>query len=245
MKAIRRMTQTVAAVLLIFSMTVLHISAAPAYDAERNEENVRELLEEYDPEGYYIIQTTIEMGGSPISKYLGSNPSLPRTVDTVVHEMFHNYTYVKNGSSKQFRESGPFDTKDFKTLEDWDNFFNSFTVNIETIYMGKEKGDVIIEYPYADSANYKSENFAKNLPEELRTFRYDTYVCENAVASANIDGVYGLINEYGAYHWGFHNQLALYPYYKANSGYEDFFSGCMTNYQAYEEFRFWFLGLLN
>ena len=224
MNITRRIKASLLSIPVLFSLTTLQGAAAPAYDAPATEENALALLKEYDPEGYYIVQTGIAAGESTLSFWLMSPQNLAPALDTAVHEEFHGYTHIKNGMSGR---SG----------NRW--------VQIETIYLGKEKGDIIIDYQWADGTAYKTENFTKTIPENMRTFRYNTYVAENADPSANQVGIYGLINEYAAYHWGFYNQLALYPYYKANNVFSDFFNSCINDYQAYEEFRYWTLGLLN
>ena len=209
----------------VFAMTTVQTAAAaPAFDAPATEENAVALLQAYDPEGYYIVKTQIDSGSSSLSFWLSGYGSLAGRLDTAVHEEFHGYTHEKNG------------------MGGWSG--NNY-VQHETIYAGKENGDIIIDYLNAGGKDYKTENFTKSLPEEMRTFRYDTYASEGASASSNQNGIYGLINEYAAYHWGFQNQLALYPYYKANNSYDDFYNGCINDYQAYEEFRYWILGLLN
>ncbi|MCR4950315.1 MAG: hypothetical protein K6A40_03205 [Solobacterium sp.] len=217
MKEYRKMLRSALCAAAVFAMTTAQTAAAaPAFDAPVTEENAIALLQAYDPEGYYIIKTQIDNGHSDLSFWLMGARTLAGALDTAVHEEFHGYTWNKN------------------------NLWRA-----ETIYCGKENGDIIINYEFADGKAYKTENFTKSLPAEMQTFRYDTYVAENASPSANQNGIYGLINEYAAYHWGFHNQLALYPYYKENNSYDDFYNGCINDYQAYEEFRYWTLGLLN
>ncbi len=224
MNITRRIKASLLSIPVLFSLTTLQIAAAPAYDAPATEENALALLKEYDPEGYYIVQTQISSGESSLSFWLMGSQNLAPALDTAVHEEFHGYTHSKNGMS---RRSG----------YNW--------VQIETIYLGKEIGDIIIDYQWANNTVYKTENFTDTIPQSMRTFRYDTYAKKDVETSSNQVGIYGLINEYAAYHWGFYNQLALYPYYKANNVFSDFFNSCINDYQAYEEFRYWTLGLLN
>ena len=60
---------------------------------------------------------------------------------------------------------------------------------------------------------YLSEEMAVQIPEELRTFRYDTYVGKGAVVSANKRGIYGLMNEFTAYCWDTITNNSMYEYY--------------------------------
>lgn len=48
---------------------------------------------------------------------------------------------------------------------------------------------------------YTSSEFAEIVPKEAsnKIFRYDTYVGKNSVVSANVSGIYGMLDEYSAY----------------------------------------------
>ena len=223
MKKTRRFVRTLLTVLITTAMMTLSIHAAPAFDAPVNETNAMALLKEYDPDGYYIVQTLKQLGESSFSIWIQGRSSNAEALDTAVHEECHGYTHSKN-NPMVYTDGG------------WQER--------ETIYLG-DKNDIIVPYLFANNTVYKTENFTKTIPESMRTFRYDDYVSAGSELSANQDGIYGLLNEYNAYSWGFNNSMTLYPYYKANSTYRDYYNSCINNYQAYEEFRYWTLGLLN
>ncbi len=147
-----------------------------------------------------------------------SGDSNAKGLDTVVHEYYHAYSY---------------DKPDF-----WP---------AEAIYIGN-KQDIIVDQYAEDVDILPTETWAVSLPEDLRTFRYEDYVGEGSVVTANVHGPYGLLNEFTAYCWGMHNQLALFPYYKAQensfSVWRQFVNNCANDRQAYSEFRFWTLGYL-
>lgn len=220
----RRFLRTVLTIPLTIAMTTAAVFAAPAYDAPVNETNAMALLKEYDPDGYYIVQTTKQMGSTGFSSWLQGSSNNAEALDTAVHEECHEYTHTKND---------PLIYTDGGWLER------------ETIYVGNGMADIIVPFLFANNTVYKTENFTKTIPESMRTFRYDDYVAEGSELSSNQEGIYGLLNEYNAYSWGMNNQMMLYPYYKANNTYVDYFNACANGYQAYEEFRYWTLGLLN
>lgn len=119
--------------------------------------------------------------------------------------------------------------------------------NTEAIYLGGQK-DILVDQN-SDVSIFPTETWAETLPQNLRTFRFDTYVAKGSDPTANLDGPYGLLNEFTAYCWGMHNQLALFAYYKSQGNSMDvwsaFLSNCSNDRQAYAEFRFWTLGYLD
>lgn len=114
----------------------------------------------------------------------------------------------------------------------------------EAIYLGNG-ADLTVP----QTATFKTEEWAGQLPAELQTFRYSTYVAPGANPSANQDGVYGLLNEFSAYSWGMHTELNLTDYYKTGPQNIDTWQGwinsCENNFTAFCEFRFWMLGYLD
>ena len=209
---------------LTFSLSAITAAAAPAFDAPVNEQNALALLKEYDSDGYRIVQNQIKAGESSFSFWLQTASSNADALDTAVHEEYHQYSHTKNG---------------------WYRNANGTYVHIETICIGRGRSDIIVDELWADGQVYPTENFTKTIPENMRTFRYQDYVSEGSKLSSNKNGIYGLLNEYTAYSMGFNNQMKLYPYYQANKVSDDFFTNCVNDYQAYEEFRYWMLGLLN
>ena len=225
MKIIHRWLRAVLALIIVLNSMAVRVFAAPSYDAEINTDNALALLKEYDPDGYYIVSYNRSTGNSQFDFWMSTEDSSnAHGLDTAVHEEFHQYSWVKNGSSTY--KGGSFR-------------------QIETIYLENQR-EIIVPYNSPDGINqYKTENFTGTLTENMQTFRYDSYAKPGSELSSNQSGVYGLLNEYTAYQLGFRNQMKLYPYYKANHQGYDFFTSCINDYQAYEEFRYWTLGLLN
>lgn len=117
----------------------------------------------------------------------------------------------------------------------------------EAIYIGN-KEDIDVNMNHPGVTVFPTSTWAETLPDELRTFRFKDYVSSSATVTANVYGPYGLINEFTAYCWGMHDQLELFPYYKAQgnnrNAWFDFINQCSNDRQAYSEFRFWTLGYL-
>lgn len=118
--------------------------------------------------------------------------------------------------------------------------FNMFSG--ERIYIGNKKS---IQVKYTDV--YNTKEMAKSVPKKLRTFRFDTYIKEpNAYLSANVDGAYGLLNEFTAYCWGMNTSVSLYPYFKMQDPdwWFEYVSMCASDRSAYAEFKYYILHYL-
>lgn len=114
----------------------------------------------------------------------------------------------------------------------------------EDIYIGNQK---YIRIKYTNV--FPSKQMASTIPSALRTFRWGTYV-GNPVANmaSNKHGPYGLLNEFSAYYWGMHAQMAMFDYYKSqNAGpaeWTDFVLNCANDRMAYAEFKYYILHYL-
>ncbi len=116
--------------------------------------------------------------------------------------------------------------------------------NEEEIYVGNEQG---IHVAYTEV--FDSQEMTTDIPDELRTFRFDTYVGDpDENMTSNIDGVYGLLNEFTAYCWDLNNTVCLYDYYKAEANtpqdWLDYINKFNNGRVAYSEFNFYILKYL-
>ena len=200
-------------------------ASVPGLDSPVNAENALAILRAYDSDGYHMVNYNMQQGESSFSTWIDGSESNAGALDTAVHEECHGYTHGKGGIE----------------------YFNGNAFWNEAIYIGGGKDIMVSE---ATTVNvFPTSEMAKGIPESLRTFRYETYISEGSVVSANLDGPFGLLNEFNAYSWGLNNQLKLFEYYKlhgtsfdvwkrfANSGY--------NNRKAYAEFRYWTLRYLD
>lgn len=182
----------------------------PAIDSAVSVDNALAILKAYDADGYHMVSYEREHGSTGFSTWLQGQPSNAAALDTAVHEECHGYTF-----SKGFAES-------------W---------NSMAIYVGSGK-DIIVDQS-ADVNIFPTSEMAEKMPASLRTFRFDTYVSKDSDTSANVNGPFGLLNEFNAYSWGLHNQLCLFDYYRDYrpsgnmNAYYDFYSSGVNNRQAY------------
>lgn len=96
---------------------------------------------------------------------------------------------------------------------------------------------------------FRSADFAGLVPDELeqRIFRYQTYVSDTSTVSANVSGIYGLLDEYSAYMNGTRFSLIAAEKLLALGNIEEAFErmrDASQCYYAYYEFRLfvaWYL----
>ncbi len=116
--------------------------------------------------------------------------------------------------------------------------------NTEDIYIGNQK---TVRVPI--TAVFPSKRMASTVPASLRTQRWSVYVGQpDANMASDVQGVYGLLNEFTAYYWGMHAQLSLYDYYKSSKAtvkqWQNFVNMCANDRLAYAEFKYFILQYL-
>lgn len=96
---------------------------------------------------------------------------------------------------------------------------------------------------------FPTSDAVSTIPSSMHTYRYDTYVSSGSQLTSNVDGVYGLLNEFAAYYWGDHAANAMYAYCEQNATGEPdwvYYTTCFINARdAYAEFYYWTLVYLN
>lgn len=96
---------------------------------------------------------------------------------------------------------------------------------------------------------FKTKEMASTIPQDLRTFRFDTYIGNaDDYLAANSLGVYGLLDEFTAYYYGTRTACELYDYYmtldQTPDNWFDYISNVSGQYFAHAEFRFYILKYL-
>ena len=140
--------------------------------------------------------------------------------ETMVHETTHHY----NGGSKGYN---------------WDTKLWSERVLVEPG----------ITISYSQTTTFKSELFISIVPKEApkKIFRYKTYVNKGSDVSANLSGIYGLMDEFSAYRNGCRSAIEACNTAiknKDNKMIEFFEEKFLGTYFAYYEFRLfiaWYL----
>jgi hypothetical protein len=121
-----------------------------------------------------------------------------------------------------------------------------------SIACGGKEGCLIepgLEITYDRGNIFKSAEFKKYVPAEApnKIFRYGTYVSDSSIVSANVSGIYGLMDEFSAYHNGVRScvlaaQSAMQKGDTAKAA--QFISQASGTYFAYYEFNLfmaWYL----
>ena len=185
-------------------------------DEALTRDNLIALLDAYDPDGAYIIRNSSE---SLCLEWFGSAKTIREGIDdmgTAVHEQCHDFT----GSAPGWR---------------YNPILDKYSSASEYIYVGNNN---YIDVAFTDV--YDSQEMVDSIPDSLRTFRFDTYVdSDNEYMASRQHGAYGLLNEFTAYYWGFHNNWLMDDYV------QEYDLDCNALYSneflAYAEFRFYIL----
>lgn len=196
----------------------------PSPSAPLTEENVFAVLDDLDPDGAWIIRQA-DTDNSNVTHYVNG-------VKVDAGDNFMSWFYSDMGSS--LRDTVRAGSLDTAVHEECHHFSHKDGWSRERIYIGN--GEYIsVHY----TATFKTEEMSRQLPESLRTSRYRTYVSEGATASANQNGVYGLLNEYTAYCWGTNDRVKTFDY--ADGKHDNRYS---NEFVSYAEFRFWILSYM-
>lgn len=210
-------------------------------DAPVTKENIMSLLNEYDPDGAFILESTKEKldymhwwsderSTGTIKVIDGEKVKVPieasiidvitEALDTAVHEQCHANTRC----GKVIRKG---------------NIYLS-----EQIYIGNKKNIEI-----QGTKIYESNEMAESVPEKLRLDRYDIYVGSlSDNVGANVYGVYGLLDEFTSYNWGMNNTVSLFPYFQefpvTMNTWKEYIHSGSSNRLAYGEFKYFILHYL-
>ena len=154
--------------------------------------------------------------------YFSPDDPTEDTLDTVSHEAFHEYAIPSSWFGGQ--ES-------------------------ERIYIGNKKS---VKVKFTDV--FPSKEMAKSVPKRCRTStyhynsgdRFKVYIVDTSGNQrSDVDGVYGLLNEFGGYCWGMNTNNSLYAYRdRYDDSYEtwaSFISEGESDRLAYAEFKYYIL----
>jgi hypothetical protein len=209
------------------------------------EDKIRDYLERYSSDGYDMISLLkkipeqFNIGGSQITLSREESPTIwldDRTekgiiasLNTVVHESMHGFTsryaYVMLGESEE-------------TDYEFGDQYSAFFLDKDQIYLVKH------------TEVFTSNKLKSEIPKALRTFRYKPYITpkDNNLGS-QIQGIYGLMDEWNAYYHGTKTAYDLFDYYKEKASndkkvYLEHVSNLAGTYFAYYEFKYYILKYL-
>lgn len=116
--------------------------------------------------------------------------------------------------------------------------------NKERMYVGSKKS---VTVPY--TTIYRTKKMVSSVPKRCRTSRFETYISKpTANLASNVEGIYGLLNEFNAYNWGMNDNVALFSYHDRFADDLDtwgaFIANGASNRLAYAEFKYYILHYL-
>jgi hypothetical protein len=178
---------------------------------------------------FYIFQA--EFYANPYQQLLEKNYCGPDCYATVVDGNYMSWNY---------------DTSRTTLSSDFGTVIHESTHNFNGAKYMVVPG---IEIPVTKTTAYNSNEFRKIVPAEApaRIFRFETYVGDSAIVSANKAGIYGLMDEFSAYENGTHADVLAAQTALANGDTalaRNFLSQAKGTYFAYYEFNLfmaWYL----
>ena len=194
-------------------------SGAPSPGTRVTKDSILALMDAYDPDGAFIFRN------SEGSSSVGNNG------ERSFADWFHSS-----------EELGQAVYHDLNTAvhESCHAFAGKAGWGADNIYVGNGN---TITVPRTDV--FDSIEMVSSIPSAVRTFRFNTYInTENSLTCSRQFGVYGLLDEFAAYCWGSHSDVALQDYFESNGingSYGDILSGKPTTVGSYLEFRYYIL----
>lgn len=212
-------------------------SAAPDKNAPVTAQNLLALLKAYDPDGAWILEKSAEIGFSDPLFWLFGAETIGETeteLGSAVHEECHIYAHSLLNGGGRFKK-----------------YYNGESTTMwggsENIYIGNGE---YITISFTDV--FDSKEMADVIPEKFRSVRFETYIGSFAMSllGSRQYGVYGLLDEFAAYCWGFNNEVVMKEYFDPeNSGGEKQIGSTTVwsesdGYLPWAEFRYYILSYM-
>ncbi|MGB0524616.1 MAG: hypothetical protein ACPGJS_16705 [Flammeovirgaceae bacterium] len=218
-------------ILLAFTLSYT-TSLAQSYANKRflNDKSKRDFLrflaDKYTQNGIAILDAEDDYKNYTVYARGPSHQQMLESFGTVIHESCHGYNF-QIGISKM---------KAVNYANNYQGYYISPTIKIAAP-----------EYTV-----YRSTELNKVVPKawQKKIFRYDTYVGDGSEVSSQVNGIYGMIDEFDAYYQGTKANLELQNYYETFCDYSDtecwadYLSESSSSLYAYYEFRLfiaWYL----
>ena len=204
---------------VICFQTVVEVRAVSVRpDDAATKENVLEVLRQYDAGAYHIMSAQADRGSGFLSWFSGK--SLIAGMDTAVHETYHGYTHSQGNGV--------------------------YGIYGERLYLGDGKDyEVDCSLVYRSGNFTKTEEMSKQIPSQLRTVRYNSYVAPGLPLDANTKSVFGLLNEFTAYYWGLETMNSLVRFLMDTDAgadaWKEYVVSIGNDMTAYAEFKYWTL----
>jgi len=220
--------------------------AAQRLDKRATEETALNFLEKYSPSSSYVmglladLPNKFNINGSQITtsgktSFLTwiserTESGIIESLNTVVHESVHGFTsryayeMLENSEAEQYN---------------FGDDFSAFYLGENEIYLVKH------------TEVFSSNLLKKRISKELRTFRFNPYIIpKDNNLGAQIQGIYGLLDEWNAYYHGTRTAYDLFGYYRSKASdkdqkvYLEHVGNLAGTYFAYYEFKYYILKYL-
>ena len=235
----------------LFILSVLVVLASTSLSAQRmgdraTKETALNFLEKYSPSSHYAMQALAELpnqfnikgtqittsGATSFLTWISerNEKGIIESLNTVVHESLHGFT--SRYALQMLQENPP---ADYQFGDD----YSAFYMSKNEIYLVKH------------TEVFTSNVLKKRIPKELRTFRFNPYIApkDNHLGS-QVQGIYGLMDEWNAYYHGTKTAYDLFGYYRSKAldkdqkVYLEHVSNLAGTYFAYYEFKYYILKYL-
>lgn len=196
-------------------------------DPSQKKQYALEILQEIDPEGWYIVNKVNNLAANNhFDRYIRGNQKqdIRDALGTIVHELNHGYSALMAWKLRP------------RELDKFLCYYISDTTHVLV------KRTTI----------FPTEEMGKTINKNLQTFRFDTYVYkagEPIRITSNTLGIYGLLDEWIAYYHGTKTDVNMYKWYQKNTkgtvkDWYNYFSTVGSVINAYIEFKFYCLSYL-
>lgn len=229
---------------LIFLLASFSLSAQKL-SSQAAEAKIMDYLEQYSSGSFTMMSLLAEipnkfnLAGTEITLSPEQSPTawlnertekgIIESLNTVVHETMHGFT--SRYAYMLLEELGA-DNYEFG------DHYSAFFLDKEDIYLVKH------------TEVFTSNKLKQEIPKNLRTFRFNPYITpkDNNLGS-QVQGIYGLMDEWNAYYHGTKTAYDLFEYYKDKASgdkkvYLEHVSNLAGTYFAYYEFKYYILKYL-
>jgi hypothetical protein len=203
-----------------------------------------DLIKTYSPEGQQIVtslsklprkfkinQATITtVGVTKPERWLSGKTAedIRNSLSTVIHESSHSFTSYYG---YQMLTKNP--PEDYQFGDD----YSAFLISAENIILVKH------------TEVFNSNELKKDIPKDLRTFRYSPYISPKSNLGSQKQGIYGLLDEFNAYYQGNLMSYNLYPVYQQLAAdnpniYQKYIQNMSSDRLAFYEFKYFILAYL-
>jgi len=207
---------------------------------------IKDITKEYSPNTWKLLQLYEKLPNSISAKGVnGSTLSSSKSCDT--------YHYVKNGSAVAIIESMATNVHEIAHGYYGLNIYHYANQRNINLSWDNVDGYIYISPNEAYFASFPKEKLFPSkklvnvIPEEMRTFRFDTYI--NGNTSTQNDGVIGLLDEFHAYYLGSKFKYDMRDVYKIiyttdAKGIIEWIKQTQSSMGAFYEFNFFILEYL-